>query len=345
MKKEILISRFSSLGDLVTLEPMLRALRWFHRDARILFVTSELGKSLYGDRFDLCVAYSPGGSGRWRQATELADRITEHMETPRLERVYDLQASTLSLLLAMRLGSRSVIYQGTRPWQKLIGYKRRGLDTPQLLRAAGFTAAEVTAYWADEMARQIVLPVAEAEALTFRQQFGERSRKIAVLAPGASERWRSKQWGEQRFATLAQRLAHQGFQMVIVGSLLEVHAARVIQSAVPEAMDFTGKTSVSALVGLLSQADLFVGNDSGPSHLAAGVGVPTLTLFGPTGVKHCPAQMDYRGVHRCLAPQGVPCHPCYKPECPTHHECMQAIDVDTVYRQCLELCPVTDALA
>ena len=332
---DILITRFSSLGDLVTLEPMLRALRHFHADDTITFVTSTVGRELYAERFERVIVRDEKQPSHRLQVVDLLGKIGEH----RFDFVYDLQGSSTSLLLAHRLNKRRLVNQTTRLWQKLIGYKARGRRTDEVLSAAGFTRGAIGAYLDDPANRTIRLEASETDREAFRRQLRERSgeRPLAIIAPGASERWRSKHWGDGNYIALARGLNAGGFAVAVVGSRLEQAAAARIVEALPEAADFTGRTSVGQLKALVGEAALFVGNDSGPAHIAAGMGTATVTLFGPTAVKHCVGHYPYRGEHRCLTPHDVACHPCYKPECPTRHECMASISVHEVLDACLTL--------
>jgi ADP-heptose:LPS heptosyltransferase len=87
------------------------------------------------------------------------------------------------------------------------------------------------------------------------------------------------------------------------------------------------------LKSVLAVTNLLVGNDSGPAHLAAGVGTNTLTIFGSTDIKHCVKFGSYLGGHEYLvAEPRLSCQPCYKPICPTNKECMSVISVDKVYK-------------
>ena len=82
---------------------------------------------------------------------------------------------------------------------------------------------------------------------------------------------------------------------------------------------------------MLAEVDLYIGNDSGPSHIAAGVGTNTITIFGSTDIKHCVKFMPYIGIHEYLKPsEDIKCHPCYKTKCPTNMECMASISVESI---------------
>ena len=87
-----------------------------------------------------------------------------------------------------------------------------------------------------------------------------------------------------------------------------------------------GQSDVRMLIGMLAHAAIVVANDSGAAHMAAAMGVPTLTIFGPT---------DERG----SAPIGpgaaishdVFCRPCMLRDCPIDHRCMKGITADAVF--------------
>ena len=91
-------------------------------------------------------------------------------------------------------------------------------------------------------------------------------------------------------------------------------------------IDLTGKTTIGDLPALLSQCQLFLGNDSGAMHVAAAVGLPVVAVFGPT---------DPFGTApvtpRCSIVQERPyCSPCFLRRCPTDHRCMKSITPEMV---------------
>ena len=106
----------------------------------------------------------------------------------------------------------------------------------------------------------------------------ERGR-LVVLAPGVSEGREAKRWPPSRYGELAERLtAAPGRAAVVV----DVESADEGPPRAPGVVDLAGRTGLRELVGLLSLAELFIGNDSGALHLAACLGVPCVALFGPT---------------------------------------------------------------
>src|SRR5690606_19124292 len=108
-----------------------------------------------------------------------------------------------------------------------------------------------------------------------------------ALNPNAGTLSLERRWPRDRFAELARRLVlEDGARVVLIGARGERgHVAEVVALAgeLPEGRlaDLSGRLSIGALHAVLESADAFVSNDSGPMHLGAAVGAPTLGLFGP----------------------------------------------------------------
>lgn len=101
----------------------------------------------------------------------------------------------------------------------------------------------------------------------------------ALLVPGAAPHRPAKRWPAACFGALASALQDRGVRPVVVGTAGERSLAEAIRAACHEALDLTGQTSLLDLGGLAARARLAVGNDTGPMHLAAAVGCPSVVLF------------------------------------------------------------------
>jgi ADP-heptose:LPS heptosyltransferase len=100
--------------------------------------------------------------------------------------------------------------------------------------------------------------------------------RYAILVPGASPHRPEKRWPEQKFGALAAQLP---MPAVVVGGAAEAALAVAIKTFAARTIDLTGRTDLLALAGVISGAAMAVGNDTGPMHLAAALGVPSLVLF------------------------------------------------------------------
>jgi len=98
---------------------------------------------------------------------------------------------------------------------------------------------------------------------------------IALLVPGSSAHRLGKRWPADRYEALARHIREKGILPVILGSMSEQFLAQEI----PSAIDLIGRTSFEDLASLARIARFAVGNDTGPMHLLATAGCPSVTLF------------------------------------------------------------------
>jgi heptosyltransferase-2 len=318
----ILIIRFTSLGDLVTLEPAFRAVRSFYPDANITFVTSSIGKGLYEDTdyFDEFVVHE-------KYKTTLSKITKKHYDL-----VFNFHCNSVSHILTLMVSKSKVVNSAASVWQKIAGIKIPVRPVPETIQKSGISEKDVEEYFSKEENKTISLPVNGDPII-------KSKKKIIAFSTGSSETWKSKQWGSERYLKLIELLLKKkDVEILLVGTKLELEDSEYIQKRIPEVINYVDKSNLTQLKNLLNSADVFIGNDSGPAHIAASVGTNTITIFGPTSTVHCVKHIPYRGKHICIKPsENITCHPCYKGVCPTNLECMESILVEDVYNKILKL--------
>jgi heptosyltransferase-2 len=148
-----------------------------------------------------------------------------------------------------------------------------------------------------------------------------------VINPGAAF-GSAKRWFEARFAATANRLARdRKLQVVMVGSAAEKPiAARIEASMMGPSAVLCGETDLETLCGVLALASLVITNDSGPMHMAAALGVPTVAVFGSTDAE----ATSPVGPRTRVVRHDVACSPCLLRECPIDHRCMEQVTVNEV---------------
>ncbi|MBI4467993.1 MAG: lipopolysaccharide heptosyltransferase II [Acidobacteria bacterium] len=148
-----------------------------------------------------------------------------------------------------------------------------------------------------------------------------------VINPGATNS-RAKQWLPDRFAAVADRIFDEtGMMAVIVGTAGDRCAAdAVLERALRPIIDLTGRTGLGELIGVVSLARLLITNDTGTSHLGGALGIPTLTIFGPTQ-SFATRPFAEQAV---VIEKPVSCAPCMLRDCPIDHRCMTGVQVDDV---------------
>lgn len=107
----------------------------------------------------------------------------------------------------------------------------------------------------------------------------ELKKPYVLLVAGSAPQHPQKRWPADHFAFLAQNLARDGFQPVLIGTKAEADVTQIISAACPQCLDLTDQTTLPQIVTLARSAAGAIGNDTGPMHMIAPTGCPTLALF------------------------------------------------------------------
>jgi lipopolysaccharide heptosyltransferase II len=135
----------------------------------------------------------------------------------------------------------------------------------------------------------------------------------------------SKLWPTERMIELCRLASKDGTTPILLGAPDDGPAAAAITGAVAVA-SLVGRDRPALLPALLAECDVLVSGDTGVAHLAAALGTPVVTLFGPTD----PRLSAPRGPGVVLT-HPVPCAPCFYRACPIEHPCLHGITAETVH--------------
>jgi heptosyltransferase I len=148
------------------------------------------------------------------------------------------------------------------------------------------------------------------------------SKPLVVLVPGTI--WETKHWTIEGFAGVARQFLQDGFAVALAGTVRDQERCRQIAAAAPGTCDLSGKTTPADLAALIRRAEVAVTNDSGSMHVAASLGKPMVSVFGPTNPVHIGPYQRPESVVRV----DLPCSPCnYRrlSQCPFDHACMKQV--------------------
>ena len=152
------------------------------------------------------------------------------------------------------------------------------------------------------------------------------SNPYAVLVIGGN--WPNKRWPSEYWAHLADELYNLGLVPVVVGggAVDEANSMEIASAMEIPPVNLVGRTNLKQLGYLLSKAKVVIGGDTGPCHLAAGLGTKTVMLMGPTdAVRNGPyGQLDN------AIEVSRDCRYCWKRACPKGWDCLEVIAVETV---------------
>jgi ADP-heptose:LPS heptosyltransferase len=157
---------------------------------------------------------------------------------------------------------------------------------------------------------------------------------LVVMHPGTSEYAAFKRWPVDRYAALADALvARRDARVVFTSGPGDRHLAVQAADAMErDALVAPSDRGLPVLVEWLRRADLFVGADTGPMHIASALGTPLVTLFGPKD----PVQTGPFCSHSIVVTGRADCRPCTRRTC-ARRECMLSIETDTVQAAALKV--------
>ncbi len=173
----------------------------------------------------------------------------------------------------------------------------------------------------------------DARYLLRRQGIAE-DRPVIALCPGSINS-RAKRWPAESYAVLADRCIDTlRAQILLVGSKEELEVSRQVADRMHnKPIVLTGQTDIAEVVAVLSIADLLITNDTGPAHIAAALGRPTLVIFGPTNPLTTRPFSPFAEIIR----HPPDCAPCMLRDCPIDHRCMTAITPEDVFARAREM--------
>lgn len=274
----VLVIKLSALGDFVMAFPAFARIRSAHPDTHITLLTTPPFQSLaklspYFDTVD--TGGRPPGPAAW---LALAARLRR----ARFDRVYDLQTNDRTNLLFQALRPSPPAWSGVaigcslphrNPAREAMHPLERHAE--QLAHAGIWPDAPTAPLSAEPPDISWVLKQALAKA----RPNGRPQRPTALMIPGSSAHRTEKRWPVASYGALAAHLEAEGFDVLILGGLQEAELARGIQRLAPRSRDLTGRTDFAQIAAHGARAAVAIGNDTGPVHLIAAAGAPTIVLF------------------------------------------------------------------
>ena len=243
--------------------------------------------------------------------------------------VVDLQNNRRSHLLAFLSGARVRAGHRNHKWSFLLNRLSQGSPGPLPPLEHQFRVLKRIGVDAFDKRLELWTRPAEEEAVRrfLDSQWVSSSQLLVGINPGSSPRWPTKQWPVENFAKLCDELAKRNVRVVITGSAEDAPLAEeLLRLTRNKPVNAVGRTSITELIALIRRCQAFISSDSAPMHIASGVDVPLVAIFGPTDPKrHLVApsrhQVFWKEVH---------CSPCYLRSCPVGLICMKKISVQEI---------------
>jgi len=166
----------------------------------------------------------------------------------------------------------------------------------------------------------------QADGVTGAQRPTSNAQSLrAALCPGA-EYGPAKRWLPERFAEVARNIAaEQKVEWILLGTQNDVDLGKQIANVLGDGcINRIGQTSIEELIAQLRECRLLLTNDTGTMHLAALLGIPSVSIFGSTE----PLLTGPLSNNHIILRHHVECSPCLLRECPLDFRCMKSVTVE-----------------
>ena len=329
--KNILVVKLSAIGDVIHALPVSYAVKETFPDAHLTWVVEPTAYGiLEGNPFiDNIILFEKKRFRTVRGFLEEFRPFRHELRARKYDAALDLQGLFKSAAIVAQSGAK--LRLGTanmRAGSAYVSHPIKGAHASGHIVERYLDVARALGCRVDEVRFPVAVSPAEAasaDALLAAEGVREDNR-FAVLAIGAN--WPNKRWPVKYFAVLADWLYSEKLIPVLVGGgRLDESLVRDIEALteVPP-INLVGRTSLKKLAHIFKRADLVLGGDTGPVHLAAGLGTKTVMLMGPTDAnRNGPYGQQENAME---IPRS--CKACWKRRCPKGLDCLAILSVEEV---------------
>ena len=329
--KNILVVKLSAIGDVIHALPVSYAVKETYPDAHLTWVVEKAARPMLEDNpyiddiilFEKEKFRSVGGFLRAIRPFRRRLRVRRYDASLDLQGLFKSAAIAFNAGAKLRIGTANMREGAHLVSRPVAGAHAAGHIVERYLDVARALGCRV-----DEVRFPVCISprdAAAADALLAREGLGEERRFVA-LAIGAN--WPNKRWPVEHFAALSDRLYRAHIVPVLVGGgrLDETLAADIMAAVEIPPINLVGRTNLKQLAYIFRRAALVLGGDTGPVHLAAGLGTPTVMLMGPTDANR---NGPYGQLDNAVEVDRS-CRACWKRACPKGLDCLAAITPDAV---------------
>lgn len=266
--KNILVIKLGALGDIVLALGPFAAIRQHHPRSKITLLTTPAFEKFLEPSGYFDEIWTDTRPALWQVPDWL--NLKSRLRQGGFTRVYDMQTSDRSGWYFRLFGSKR------RPeWSGIA----RGCSHPHANPERDFMHSIERQEEQLAMAGIPTVPPADLSWVTADTKRFGLAKRYVLLVPGGAPHRLAKRWPVARYAELAQTLTDQDIQPVILGSLAEASLVEEIRSVCSSAKDLCGMTELADIAALAGDAAGAIGNDTGPIHMTAAAGCPTVVLF------------------------------------------------------------------
>ncbi len=342
--RNVLVIQLGDIGDVVWATPTLWAVKETYPQANVSVLLREgFGCLLEADPSIHKIFEVKSAHGNLISNIIDQLQLIKKLRQEKFDLVFDLRSGDRGAIMALLTGAAmrgSLHYTAAPFWRNwLFTHLLIGLPTPKerilgaaeqslrILRGFGITGkTTIPKLWvSDHVMTRVYKVLAEC---SMKPVASDRSYRWITVNPFS--RWSHKEWANDKWVSIINWLWNEfNIAAAIVGSRGEAaRAGELADKCAGNVYNLAGKTTLAELAGVLSMSSFHLGVDSAAPHIAAAVGTPTLTIYGPS---------DWRdwapvGDNHHVVVSNMDCVPCYKKGCDGSERslCLETLEVKAV---------------
>jgi len=326
--RSILVIKLRAIGDVLISTAVIPNLRAAFPDARIDMLTERMAADIIIGNPDLndSIIFSPRHDNILSLFFSLRRR--------RYDMVFDLFCNPRSAQMSFATGAPLRIgypFRG-RAW----AYNHHVQSRADRVHNIEFNLDALRSIDIPIIERRMLLPVEEAHR-TWASAVTHEARRAPgpLIALNPSGTWQTKRWGLEQFAELADRLVDTlNAEILLVWGPGEESDVRRIATRMRHTPLLPPASTLKQLAAMFECCDFTISNDSGPMHISAAMGTPTLGIFGPTNPL---LQGPWHDGSAWVRLEGLACLACNRTSCDIGTVCMRDLAVDAVYASFIHL--------
>ncbi len=303
--RRVLLVRLRSIGDTVLMTPCLAALKSWRPDIEITVLSEPLAAPLLEDHphVDRLIVARPGFASR--------ARVVGRLRGARFDFAFNMHGGTTATFLARLSGAKFTVgYKGYR-YSRMLSARAPAPDV-LLGRSRVHSVEQQLALlnWAGvpwpASGPQLSLKVSDQAMASGRARLadlGLAERRFACIAPSAA--FESKRWPSSGFAAAVDHLSRKyNLPSAVIAAPGQEHIAREVTEHAQSKPHTIAALSLKELTAIIGMSSIFVGNDSGPAHIAAALARPLAVIFGSSDASVW--RPWTQGFYRVIESNGLP---------------------------------------
>jgi|TARA_B100000959_G_scaffold128723_1_gene135034 lipopolysaccharide heptosyltransferase II len=348
LQKKILIIKTGMIGDVLMAVPAIRLFRSRYPEAKLSLLVGDWARAVIDGNPDLDEIISFDETIFIKKNILELFKLIRKLRNRRFDDVFILHRSSKYIVFSMFIGAKRKIGYDLGSISRMllsnsIPVFKKEHEMDKCLKLAAFSISGGIEYDDKDKDMKIYLSDVErveAAKLAKELKIDFNHLVIGIAAGGAKnprEHFPHKRWSASNYGILADSIIDRNdkIQLVFCGSPDDMDIIRGVTGNMrnsDKVVMAAGQTTLRQFAALVERFQLFITHDSGPMHIAAAMGTPVISVFGPTDSE----SLSPPGSKNRVVKANIWCSPCYSdkgvPECENNHLCMKAVSVESVLK-------------